>query len=398
MSLHNKPLEAIEESDLQALADDQVPESRTVDYKEHLPDDTYDGKKEFLADVSSFANAAGGHMIFGIKEEAGVPVELSGLQISNADAEILRLDNMVRDGIEPRVSGIGIRPVRLQDQKFAIVMRIPRSFALPHVVNFRKHWRFYSRNSAGKYPLDVLEVRAAFALSENITERIRNFHAGRLSKITAEETPVVLHEYPKVALHIIPFGAFDPTINLDLSPLARDVEQGNIAPRTLYTLAGRYRHNLDGFLLYGESPRSAKADTYLQVFRNGSIEVVDSYLLRPRDGRRIIPSVRYEEGLLEAIPRFLAIQRQLGVEPPLFVMLSLLGVSGYTLTPRGAHLWEDEVVYIDRDTLLIPEVVLDSFNFDASKVMKPIFDAVWNAAGWPRSVNYDNSGNWRGRQ
>jgi hypothetical protein len=28
------------------------------------------------------------------------------------------------------------------------------------------------------------------------------------------------------------------------------------------------------------------------------------------------------------------------------------------------------------------------------EVMRPVFYSVWNAAGWPRSMNYDDAGNW----
>ncbi|MEM7557457.1 MAG: hypothetical protein AAF378_25920 [Cyanobacteria bacterium P01_A01_bin.84] len=49
---------------------------------------------------------------------------------------------------------------------------------------------------------------------------------------------------------------------------------------------------------------------------------------------------------------------------------------------------------IDRNNLLMPEVMVENFNFEPSKVLKPIFDAVWNACGYPGSRNYDDSGNW----
>jgi len=31
------------------------------------------------------------------------------------------------------------------------------------------------------------------------------------------------------------------------------------------------------------------------------------------------------------------------------------------------------------------------------QLLKPLFDAVWNAAGWPGSQNYDQNGQWVGR-
>jgi len=66
MSLSDKSLESLEESDLQALIDKEDREKKTIDYKVSLPNNTYDSKKEFLADVSSFANAAGGHLVIGM--------------------------------------------------------------------------------------------------------------------------------------------------------------------------------------------------------------------------------------------------------------------------------------------------------------------------------------------
>src|SRR5260221_10582242 len=103
----DKPLASIEESDLQALVDNQVSEHKTFEYKEALPGNADGDKKEFLADVSSFANASGGDLIYGIREQSGVPAELSGLGLSDVDAEILRLEAVckgLRSGFEPSVS------------------------------------------------------------------------------------------------------------------------------------------------------------------------------------------------------------------------------------------------------------------------------------------------------
>ena len=113
MPLGDKPLESVDETDLQALIDNKVAETKTVEYKESLPGNSDSDKREFLADTSSFANAAGGHLVYGIREQDGVPVELLGLKLPNTDAEILRRENMIRDGIEPRIPGVSFRAVPL---------------------------------------------------------------------------------------------------------------------------------------------------------------------------------------------------------------------------------------------------------------------------------------------
>jgi len=394
MSLYGKQFESVDENDLLSLVDNQVIERKTLEYKESLPGNSDSEKREFLADVSSFANGSGGHLILGIRETDGVPTELAGLEIANLDSEKLRLENIIRDGVEPRIPGVGIREIPLKNKKVAIVIRVPRSWALPHMVTFKAHSRFYSRNSAGKYPLDVSEIRALFALSETTTERIRNFRVERLARIVARETPIVVNEGPKMVLHIIPLNAFDPAARFDVSPLGRNI------PRPMYTSSWDGRINFDGFLSFRKSHDSPSARTYLQVFRNGSIEAVETLLLRAsKDSgheERLIPSVAYEKELLDALPRFLDIQRQLGVEPPLFVMLSLLDVADYAMAvDHSRFYWHDDYP-IDRDSLLIPEVIVEGFRCDHAEVMRPIFDAVWNAAGWPRSMNYDEKGKWKG--
>jgi hypothetical protein len=390
MPLEN-PLDSIREADLQDLITDKIAEGKTIEYKVSLPDKTYDSKKEFLADVSSFANAAGGHLVFGMTEDNGIPVDVRGLPGINPDAEILRLESLMRDGIEPRIPGTAMRAIPLSTSDVAIVVRVPRSWAQPHVVNYQGHWRFYTRSSAGKYPLDVSEVRAAFALSETLAERVRLFRTERLGRIVAGETPVLMDESGKVVLHIVPFGAFDPSAGLDIFSLGDAVWR--IEP--IYGSVASRRYNLDGLVTYGNS-RTPPAQSYLQLFRNGIIETVGtSILIDDREGRPCIPSIAYEKGLLDALPIYLSILEQLGVAPPLFVMLSLLGVSGCILAiNRRIDLWGERTYPIDRDTLVLPEIVIESFEVNAAAVMRPIFDSVWNAAGWPRSMNYDESGEW----
>lgn len=56
--------------------------------------------------------------------------------------------------------------------------------------------------------------------------------------------------------------------------------------------------------------------------------------------------------------------------------------------------WREHGYPIDRDALISPEILVESFEIDPTKVMRPIFDSIWNAAGWPRSMNYDEAGEW----
>jgi predicted HTH transcriptional regulator len=76
----SKPLDQINEADFDDLLRAGVSERKTLDYKQQLPEMNDAGKRELLADVSSFANTAGGDLIFGITENAGVPTGVPGVQ------------------------------------------------------------------------------------------------------------------------------------------------------------------------------------------------------------------------------------------------------------------------------------------------------------------------------
>src|SRR6266542_2202557 len=96
-----KEFDAIDKEDIDVLVANAVSEGRTIEYKEQLPSGTDDDRREFLADASSFANAAGGDLIYGIREKrdangkaTGLPEAAEGLAGANANAEKRRLEEM----------------------------------------------------------------------------------------------------------------------------------------------------------------------------------------------------------------------------------------------------------------------------------------------------------------
>lgn len=388
-----KNIDEITEQDLQALIDNSVVERKTLEYKQTLPSNSDKGKKEFLADVSSFANASGGDLIYGITEDkkTGAPKLLEGLSIENVDQEISRLDNIIRDGIEPRIPSVGISPpIPLKNSKIALVIRIPKSWSSPHRVTFKGHDKFYTRSSNGKYPLDVGELRIAFNLSETITERIRNFRLDRISKIFANETPVPFYDNAKIVLHLIPIISFSPAQRYDIGKIASPPEK----MKPIYCGGWSHRYNLDGFLTY--SGGEEKSHSYVQLFRNGGIEAVEGLLLEPYKGQLIIPSIAYEQELIRSLTDYLSVLKTLNVELPIFIFLTLLGVKGYSMAVSRRFPFAMSHT-IDRDILSLPEVVIDNYDVSAEKVLKPCFDSIWNACGFPRSLNYNDKGEWAPR-
>jgi predicted HTH transcriptional regulator len=78
-------LDRVSESDIQDLVKNGVQEGKKIEYKQELTINTDSEKKEFLSDFSSFANTVGGYLIYGMKENNGMPIELVGLKINDPD-------------------------------------------------------------------------------------------------------------------------------------------------------------------------------------------------------------------------------------------------------------------------------------------------------------------------
>ena len=210
-----KPFDQIDEADILNLVANEVGEGRMLDYKETLPGNSDSEKIEFLADVSSFANTAGGHILYGVRERrdaadkpTGIPESADGLNGLNADSEILRLESIIRSSLAPRVPVFRSKSIDGGFSKgLVLVLWTPKSWSGPHMVTYKNHSRFYSRSSNGKYAMDVSEIRSAFATSEGMPEKIKNFRDARIAKIITNDTPVPLVELPKVILHLVPMAS-----------------------------------------------------------------------------------------------------------------------------------------------------------------------------------------------
>jgi len=381
-----KKIHEIGLDELQALVAGSVAEGRTIEYKREMPGKASSDTVPFLAAISSFANTSGGDLLIGVEAVEGVPTALPGVEVANPDQEILRLEQLMATGLEPRLHGVGIQLVRVAEGRCVLVIRAPRSWVAPHRVG--RNDKFYGRNSAGKYPLDVGELRTAFTLSETVAERIRNFRAERIARIYGRETPVPLHDGGCMVLHLLPLAAFTEQHGVDLSDYFS--KSKIIGP--MYSLGFSARINLDGVVTF-EGGHDERSRTYTQLFRSGAIEAVEVLY----QGEHGISLPTYEQQLKDAVARYADAIAELDVEPPLYVFLSFVGVRGSKLYLPDAF-WRHGVPSLRDDNLLLPEIVIEQKEFEPHRVLRPLFDMVWNAFGLPGSRSYDEEGNWIGQQ
>ena len=386
MSL-NKPLTAITEDDLRQLITDQEAESQAIDYKKGLFLDAEPSRHEFRCDVSSFANASGGHLIIGMDEKEGFPTNLCGMDIPNPEAFKTRIDEVLQSKITPRIPGCVPHVISLKGGKSAAVIRIPQSFNKPHQITFNKDdYQFWSRRSAGKYRLAIDELRSIITQADTLTAKIREFRSERIGNLMAGETPVPLKDGARVVLHMIPLNAFGSASRYDVAALEHvSGELVGVPGATIQAYYHHFRHNLDGVVtMLGFDETSMRG--YLQVFRNGILEAVEADSINNRQNEPYWHG-QDERSLIASVGRGLKLQQQLGVEPPVIILVTLMNVKGYYIH-RGQRRHGESPICFPKETLTLPDILVENLGASVLDVVHPILDAIWNAGGYPQCLNY----------
>lgn len=384
------PISALSIADVRALRDDGVGESRTLDYKLTLPGTGDEEKKEFLADVSAFANTAGGVLLFGVAtgreggRDTGIPVEIKGIGDVNADAETLRLNQILRDGLSPRLSPVEMRVVPGDDQSPSVLaVAVPRSMNGPHAVWFKKSGKFFRRSAADKYQADVEEIRRMFLEASEWTREAEDFHRQRTNELLGADFGVHPCHAGMVMAHVLPLGRLRE--RLDLRPFEDKLIKASLSVGVGANWSPRF--NYDGFIV--PSPRlGVDCEAYVQWFRNGGVEVYSAQFLRidHQEERASFKAARFTHWLKQEFPKFISCMRDVvEVDPPYAIFVSLLSMANLRAEGWGHAEHAMDAGTFDRVLLDLPSFVVQERTDDAQRFLQEMLDVMWQAAGFTRS-------------
>ncbi len=145
-------------SDFQRLIDDQEQEDTHLEYKETA----YSGKssdiREMLRDVTALANAEGGYLVMGIREDhAGRAAALS--PIDDPKTKVQAINQACLDGIQERIPGLEVVSYEIGFSQGIIVIRVPPSEQRPHMVAHDHRTDFVCRYGTDKRTMTLGEIR-----------------------------------------------------------------------------------------------------------------------------------------------------------------------------------------------------------------------------------------------
>lgn len=361
--------------DLDALLESRPREGRQLEYKRELKISTTGDSKEFLADVSAFANSNGGVIVFGMDAEGGEPTELQGICVSDVDAEELRITSLIADNLDPAMRGCHCDFIDHPSGVLALVLRIPPSTSAPHMVK-KGSPKFFQRVAGGKTPMDNRDLRNAFLGAGTLETRTRALVSNRCEKILTGDLPVRLQSKGHAVLHIIPRASI-------LNPQFRAIRELHSLSRGLRppVSAGGWT---PGVCLEGIYEASHLGDgtsaSYALILREGILEACcpcrDS-----GDRSGIFYERRYLGAFRDTLAGYHDVVAAVGGLPPFLVSLSLVGCDG--TIPHCPPELDDgrRSLPLTEEILTLPMFEADSDSVDWIAVLRHFSDLYANRSG-----------------
>lgn len=390
---------------IEGLVTSEVPESLTLDYKQQLPTDQKEEKREFLYDVAALANSTGGDLIYGIAERrdeddkaTGLPDRLLGNRFANLQDEEIRLSNFIRDCITPKIIGASVRSVRCSDGD-ALVVRVPTSRNKPHMVTMGGVDRFYKRTGTVSHKMSWDEIRRAFSEQGELRETIAAWRDHRSNLIEEGRGPVLLSNNVAMLFHVIPADAFTH----GLFTAAWRMEKSE--KREVFVPHGNYyqRYNADGYLCHSNRAVAGppqKTDGYwgyTQLFRSGIAEYTFSHFFRPPIGLQfpLIDGQEVEQALVHCYADAIGRYQREGRTGVAYVCFSLVGIEDKQIFSTLMS-WARREYGIRQNSFASPEVMVDLSEGEERpfpRALRPLVDTFWQLDG-REGTPFTPNGEW----
>ena len=144
--------------DFRSLIENRVPEGRHLDFKESAYSGRPQDRREMLRDIIGLANAEGGYLVLGIREDgAGRASELTPIDDPQPIAQAIRQTCL--DCIRDRVEGLEVQVYDTGFNQGIIVIRVPPSNQRPHMMTLGGRTDFFRRYDTDKRPMTIGEIR-----------------------------------------------------------------------------------------------------------------------------------------------------------------------------------------------------------------------------------------------
>jgi hypothetical protein len=331
-------------------------------------------KFEFLKDVSSMANADGGVIVYGVRQDqSGAPAEMVALDLENIDELHNRIDLILNDNLDERIPGLRHRAVPRPDGRHYYVVQVPQSYLAPHVITMPSTKpRFYLRVNTVNVPMTARQIKDASLLVERAQNRAIAFVEKRVEWNARFQGPAYI-------FNMVPL--YSKSYQLDLT-------DADVIKNLSSLGSGNPVHSVHGYLIKNEAQNRRE---HVLITRDGAVEKFRVPIAKTSQSSGDIPLIAVtplEKKILE-FSTAVATHAQPGVvELPALISLNLVGLKGIGIWGKDG--FGSEQVF-DEDQITPDPVILHSWS-ELEGVLKNFFDVIWQSFGEYGSPNYDENG------
>jgi Schlafen, AlbA_2 len=222
-----------DKSDLERLVTDDVQESLTLDYKDAgALGRNSQQRNELCKDVSAFANAAGGQIVYGIQETNHHPQRVQDADaVDSAQVSREWIEQVIDSGVQPRVAGLQIQPIDVAPGRAAYVLTVPQATTwAPHQAPDNK---YYYRQNFQSVPMEDYQVRDAMRRATTPELFIQlEFASGNATRIDYAEHTEISKPIGLIALlgNRSNQPAFHTIVQLGIDSAIHVLTKGNFQP------------------------------------------------------------------------------------------------------------------------------------------------------------------------
>ena len=392
-----KNVTEITERDIAGLITNQVRENLNLEYKEAMYSRGDEDTREMLRDITSIANAQGGHILIGIKEDdqnEGIPTELKG--VDEPETVSSRMTSSCLSNIDERIPGLQIHPVPLSNGKHIILIRIPKSPKAPHMVTFKGLNQFWKRHDRQKSRMSAAEIKEACNATEQLMIKMEQFLERRKENVlkNASGKPLYL-------ISTTPYFLGDDLIDIydqNIRALITHPPDQRTGGRTV-ECSSLVMPSLNGLISEYTGYKS------LEMFRNGHCEFKVN-IERPSSGficnyvdpksqkGPILRSLNVVEYVVSFLGFYKKVYEYLSIIEPVVISVKLLNIKGYGLYRfrSGEEDIDPPVIWHD-EHLEIPQQAISFFE-SRDKIAGILCDRIWNAFNYEKAPYFDEDGHF----
>ena len=373
------------EDDLMILIDNpDFRENEYIDYKANfsfleVSDKQEKNKKklEFKNDICSFANAEGGYLIYGIRDEAGCAAEIVGIDIPNDDTDKFELERRTDlASINPRIPNMKFEFVPLKSGKYVVIIYIRHDSFAPYThIEDQKNYKFFKRSGNEKTIMTYTELKNMFNQSISLDKEIYNYRKERIDhyKSLSENKDDVYSRF--MILHIIPETFIDYDYNKNMYALCKTKNINFSSIFSEFRCNNTFIPCVDGLHFIPDSYYNSKAECYIR--NNGIVEC-----FTPLDEDLIFFNDKYPNGHIRSdyiwtmvektCYNYLKIYDQIHSNEIIYFCLSIIGAKGaVSQTPDD----EGDIYYtgiIDRNNVICDPVIIENISNGFENAIKKL--------------------------